>query len=61
MSTIQFSTTVGNTYTLAHTNVLTAPVATWPVDTTTVIGDGNVDTITHTNAGSTEFYEIIAH
>ena len=61
VSTIQFTTTVGNTYTLAHTNKLAAPVASWPVDTTTITGDGNVDTITHTNAGSAEFYEVIAH
>ena len=61
VSTLQFTTTLGNTYTLAHTNKLTAAVATWPVDTTTITGDGNVDTITHTNAGSSEFYEVIAH
>lgn len=60
VSTIQFTTTVGNTYTLAHTNNLTAPVATWPVDTTTITGDGNVDSISRTNAGSAEFYEVIA-
>ena len=57
----RYNVSAGNTYTLAHTNKLTAAVATWPVDTTTITGDGNVDTITHTNAGSAEFYEVIAH
>ena len=61
VSTVSFTTTVGNAYTLAHTNRLTAAPGTWPVDTITNIGDGNVDTLTHTNSGAAEFYEVIAH
>ena len=61
ISTVSFTTTVGNTYTLAHTNILTAPLSQWPVDGVTVTGDGNVKTINHTNSGSAEFYEVIAH
>ena len=60
ISTVSFSTTVGTAYTLAHTNQLTAPVATWPVDTITNIGDGNVDSLVHTNSGAVEFYRVIA-
>ncbi len=61
VSTVSFTTTVGNAYTLAHTNRLTAAPGTWPVDTITNIGDGNVDTLTHTNSGAAELYEVIAH
>jgi hypothetical protein len=50
VSTVQFTTTVGNTYSLAYTNVLGGLVATWPVDATTLIGDGNINTLNHTNS-----------
>jgi len=61
VSTIQFSTTVGNTYSIAYTNALGGAASTWPVDATTLIGDGNTDTLTHTNStDNQEFFEIIA-
>jgi hypothetical protein len=40
---------VGNTYSVAYTNALGGPVSTWPVDAGTLIGDGKVDTLNHTN------------
>ena len=59
VSAIQFTTTVGNTYSVSYTNTLGGPVATWPVDTNTLIGDGKVDTLNHTNSGDpAEFYRI---
>jgi len=61
VSSVSFSTTVGNTYSLAYTNQLGAPVSTWPVDSTTVVGNGRVNTINHTNSGSVEYYRIITY
>jgi hypothetical protein len=58
VSSVQFTTTVGNTYSLAYTNTLVGPVSSWPVDGTTLIGDGNVDTLNHTNSSNAEFYQI---
>ena len=58
-SAVSFTTTVGNTYSLAYTNKLGGAVSTWPVDTTTVTGDGNADTINHTATGNVEFYRIV--
>ena len=57
-STVQFTTTVGNTYSLVYTNQLGGAATNWPVDAGTVIGDGNVDTINHVATGSAEFYRI---
>jgi len=59
VSAVSFSTTVGNTYSLAYTNQLGGPVTTWPVDATTVIGDGTTLSINHTNSSNVEFYKII--
>jgi len=59
VSTVQFTTTVGNTYSVAYTNQLGA--APWPVDPTTLIGDGKTDTLNHTNSvGAAEFYRVSA-
>jgi hypothetical protein len=58
VSSVQFSTTVGNQYSVAYTNQLGGS-ATWPVDGTTLTGDGRIDTINHTNTSqSVEFYRI---
>ena len=51
ISAVQFTTTVGNTYSVAYTNQLGAATTTWPVDATTLIGDGKTDTLNHTNSG----------
>jgi hypothetical protein len=59
-STVQFTTTVGNTYSLAYTNTLGGAAATWPVDATTVVGNGRINTISHTATAGAEFYKIIA-
>ena len=58
VSQLKFTTTVGNTYNVVYTNQLGGAVATWPVDATTVTGNGKVSTINHTTAGNTEFYRI---
>jgi hypothetical protein len=57
VSTVQFTTTVGNHYSIAYTNQLGAGA--WPVDATTLTGDGNIDTINHTNNNvGAEFYRV---
>ncbi len=63
VSTIQFSTTVGNSYSVAYTNSLGAAAAgTWPVDPNTVVGNGGTGVINHTNSSvGIEFYKVIAH
>lgn len=58
VSAVQFTTTVGNTYSVAYTNQLGGAVAGWPVDATTLVGNGKVNTLNHTNASSAEFYRI---
>ena len=58
VSTVQFTTTVGNSYSLAYTNTLGGATATWPVDGTTLIGDGKVDTINRTSSDNAEFYRV---
>jgi hypothetical protein len=58
VSAVQFTTTVGNTYSVSYTNALGGPVSTWPVDATTVVGNGKINTINHPNAGNVEFYRV---
>jgi hypothetical protein len=59
VSTVQFTTTVGNTYSLAYTNALGGSVSTWPVDgTTNLVGNGRINTLNHTGTASAEFYNI---
>lgn len=60
ISTVTFSTTVGNNYSLAYTNKLGGPAATWPVDVTTVTGNGSLNSINHTNSANAEFYRVSA-
>jgi hypothetical protein len=60
VSTVQFTTTVGNTYSVAFTNKLGGATATWPVESSTVTGDGKVNSINHTSSSSAEFYRVNA-
>ena len=60
VSTVKFTTTVGNTYSVAYTNKLGGAVATWPVDATTLVGNGKVNAINHTSSGNAEFYRVTA-
>ena len=58
VSAVQFTTTVGNQYSVSYTNNLSSN-GVWPVDTATLTGDGEIDTINHTNNNlGTEFYRI---
>jgi hypothetical protein len=58
VSTVQFTTYVGRPYSIGYTNQL-AGTGAWPVDPTTIVGDGKTDSITHTNNNpGVEFYQI---
>ncbi|HVU26217.1 MAG TPA: hypothetical protein VHG71_00510 [Verrucomicrobiae bacterium] len=59
VSTVSFTTTVGNIYSVTHANTLGDAASTWPVDNTTLIGNGSVNSISHTNSGdAAEFYRV---
>jgi len=60
VSAVQFTTTIGTSYAVAYTNTLGGAASTWPVDATTITGDGRADIINHTNSGSAEFYRVSA-
>jgi hypothetical protein len=58
VSSVQFTTTVGNHYSVAYTNNIESKTA-WPVDANTLIGDGRIDTLNHTNTNqNAEFYRV---
>ena len=62
VSAVRFTTTVGTTYAVAYTNRLgTAASSTWPVDATTVVGNGKPNIINHTSSGNAEFYRVTAN
>jgi hypothetical protein len=57
VSSIQFTTTVGNKYSVGYTNRLSGGA--WPGDSTTLTGDGGIDTLYHTNNNpNAEFYRV---
>jgi len=58
ISRVSFTTTIGNSYSIAFTNKLGGAAATWPVDTTTLTGNGSVNSLTHTNSANVEFYRV---
>jgi hypothetical protein len=61
VSAVQFTTTVGSTYSVAYTNTLGGAAATWPVDANTIVGNGKPGVINHTNSGgAAEFYRVSA-
>jgi len=65
ISTISFTTANGAfTYTLYYTNSagLTAPLTSWAASTTTLVGNGNTNSLTDTTAATTNrFYRIGVH
>ena len=58
VSAVTFTTTIGNLYSLSYTNALGGPVTTWPVDGTTLVGDGHINTINRTSTDNSEFYRV---
>jgi hypothetical protein len=60
VSAVQFTTTVGNTYSVGYASQLGGALSTWSVDPTTLVGDGHSDTLYHTNstAAAVQFYNI---
>lgn len=60
ITSLQFSTIVGKTYSISYTNQLGAPVSKWPVQSATLIGDGHIDILNHTNTSTAEYFNISA-
>jgi hypothetical protein len=60
-SIISFSTTNGATYSLRYTNAagLTTPIATWPVATGTITGDGQIHSFTNSSPDQSRFYRVV--
>jgi len=61
LSAVQFTTTVGNTYAVVYTNNLAGAVTNWPVDPNSLVGNGRVNTIVHTNNGNVQFFRVSTH
>jgi len=57
VSAVQFTTTVGNTYSVLYTNALGGS-APWPADTGSVVGDGKPNLLNRTNSSNAEFYRV---
>ena len=62
-ATISFATVNGATYTLYYTNSpgLNAPIATWPSSPTTVMGNGQTNSIQDTTTDLNRVYRVGAH
>jgi hypothetical protein len=62
-STIYFTTANGPTYSLRFTNAagLTAPVSNWPSSTTTLVGNGNTNSLSDTTTDPVRFYKVAVH
>ena len=58
-STVNFSTTVSGHYGLVYTNVLGSSLSNWPSVGGPLIGDGNVNSLTHTVSDNAGFYGVI--
>jgi len=60
VSTVSFSTVSGGNYWLGYTNTLAGVGATnWPIVSGPVSGDGNNQSLTHTNSSVSGFYRVV--
>lgn len=55
---VRFSTTVGGTYRVRGTADLAAPIASWPVVSSSVTGNGAIQTLAVTNSGVIGFFSV---
>lgn len=58
-ASVSFSTIVGGNYWLASTNILGAPLSSWPVVDGPVAGTGGIVTLLDTNSSQNEFYGVV--
>jgi hypothetical protein len=58
VSTVQFTTTIGNIYSLAYTSQFGGGATSWQVDPYSLVGNGKVNTLSDTNSSDTELYRI---
>jgi len=60
VSTVTFNTASGGNYWLAYTNALGAAASTWPLVAGPVAGDGNHQSLSHTNLDAQGFYKVVS-
>ena len=59
-STVSFGTLLSGTYSLLYTNVLGAPISSWPVVSGPLAGNGGAESLRHTNSNNqTGFYGVV--
>lgn len=58
-SAVTFTTVNGGNYWLAYTNALGGSSADWPIVSGPIAGDGNNQTLNHTNIDASGFYRVV--
>ncbi len=58
-STVSFSTGLSGNYSLVYTNQLGGGSTNWPVAGSSLVGDGNVNSLTYTGAGTVGFFKVV--
>src|SRR5262249_13148265 len=59
VSTISFTTAPGGNYWLTYTSTLPGVSTTWPIVSGPIAGDGNNQSLSHTNSDDTGFYRVV--
>ncbi len=59
VSAVTFTTTSGGNYWLASSNAFSGDNTTWPIVSGPVAGDGNNQTLNHTNTDASGFYRVV--
>jgi hypothetical protein len=58
-NTVSFSTTLSGSYSLIYTNKLGGISTNWPSVGSSLVGDGNTDSLTHNSSDSAGFYKVV--
>jgi hypothetical protein len=59
LTTVTFTTTASGNYSLAYTNALGSPLASWPIVSGPVAGDGSNKSLNHTTSDGSGFYGVV--
>ena len=58
-NTVSFSTVLSGNYSLIYTNSLGGSSTNWPAVGSSLVGDGNLNSLTHTVSDSAGFYKVV--
>lgn len=58
-STVSFNTVLSGNYSLIYTNTFGGPSTNWPVVGSSLVGDGNNNSLTHSSPDSNGFYRVV--